>query len=102
MQANLQDCTFCELYCSDCNSKFRLVPEDESAASQPHPECGVAAQVEIVGKGQTIRELPFSQFLHRGRVRLVDTLLFFGTPRQRLMKFRSSLPEAQRIHAGTG
>lgn len=31
---------FLELYCSDCNSKFRLVLQDESASNRACPACG--------------------------------------------------------------
>lgn len=101
MQAELHDCCFFELYCSGCNSKFRIVLESESATSAACPECGVEASLEIVGHGKTTRELPFSQFLHRGRFLYDDNMLFYGTPRQRRMKFRASLPADQQALCGT-
>lgn len=63
---------FLELYCSDCNSKFRLVLQDESASNRACPACGVLAALEIVGHGELTGELRFSQFLHRGPVRLTE------------------------------
>lgn len=63
---------FLELYCSDCSSKFRLVLQDESASNRACPACGVLAALEIVGHGESNGELPFSQFLHRGPVRLTE------------------------------
>jgi hypothetical protein len=102
MQVELRDCFFYELYCLGCNSTFRLVLEQESVTSHACPQCGgVETSLELVGCGRTTRELPISQFLHRGRVLPYGEDLFVGTPRQRRMRFRESLPAAMRIHAGT-
>lgn len=100
-QANLSDCTFYELFCSTCNSKFRIVLEDESASHHACPECGTSAPVELIGRGKTSQPLPFSQFLHRGRWLAIGQELFLGSPRQRRQQFRATLPEAQRTFAGT-
>jgi hypothetical protein len=54
----------------------------------------------MVCRGKTTRELPFSEFLHRGQVHGVDELLFSGTPRTKRMKFQASLPPGRRVHAG--
>lgn len=63
---------FLELYCSDCNSKFRLVLQMNPRAIVHVRRVAILAALEIVGHGESTGELPFSQFLHRGPVRLTE------------------------------
>jgi len=104
MQAELQDCTCFEGYCAFCNSVYRVVLADELTAVYPCPTCKDSVpllRLEPVGKGRTTRQLPIAEFLHRGRHLAIDEMVFHGSPRQKRMRYRESLPEAMRAFAGT-